>query len=664
MRRSKLDTSRWISATALGSALMVLMSGVGAAADDRDHDREDGNTATPIKHVIILIGENRTFDNIFGMYRPHHGQSVWNLLSKGIVNSSGMTVLNTPAVQSQINLPLASAKYFVDFHATPGRTPYQFLPPPNTAYAPQVPTTPADWTNPNPDLVIAQAPFDKTTVPDSLLPKIEPSFDPEDLGLLRKGATGLPMFTTDTRVPNSNSLPNGVFQLTGPAIPYDSFTGDMVHRLFHMWQQSDCSRLNATADNPSGCLNDLYPFVGVARNDGSGGNAMAFYNVQNGDAPVLKRLADEYTLNDNYHQPVMGGTAVQHTMLGTADAIPWDTFTDPTTHTQFPIPPGQIANPDPKSTTDVSFTADGAWTNCSDVTKPGIAPIVNYLASLPWHPASNCVSGRYYMINNLSPGFLPNGQIDTANIETGKKVPPSSLRTIGDALNKNGISWAYYGGGYNAAVRVANGSTDPVDRLLAINYCDICNPFSYATSIMGNPAQRSAHIKDATDFFARLDRGDLPSVAYVKPDSLTDGHPASSTLDLFEAMLENIVDKLKAHPDLFKETALFVTFDEGGGYWDSGFMQPVDFFGDGPRIPMLVVSPFSRGGKIVHSYNDHASVVKFIERNWHLGKLTGRSRDNLSNPHMDPQHPYVPTNMPAVGDLFDMFDFDHDHGHD
>jgi phospholipase C len=63
------------------------------------------------------------------------------------------------------------------------------------------------------------------------------------------------------------------------------------------------------------------------------------------------------------------------------------------------------------------------------------------------------------------------------------------------------------------------------------------------------------------------------------------------------------------------------------------------------------------GGKIVHSYNDHASVVKFIERNWHLSPLTKRSRDNLLNPQMDPQHPYVPTNMPAVGDLFDMFNF-------
>ena len=128
-------------------------------------------------------------------------------------------------------------------------------------------------------------------------------------------------------------------------------------------------------------------------------------------------------------------------------------------------------------------------------------------------------------------------------------------------------------------------------------------------------------------------------------------------------MVENIVDKLKANPDLFKETALFVTFDEGGGYWDSGIFLPLDFFGDGPRIPMLVVSPYSRAGRIVHSYNDHASVVKFIERNWHLGKLTSRSRDNLPNPIAHKDDPYLPVNGPAISDLFVMFEFQHEHDH-
>ena len=55
----------------------------------------------------------------------------------------------------------------------------------------------------------------------------------------------------------------------------------------------------------------------------------------------------------------------------------------------------------------------------------------------------------------------------------------------------------------------------------------------------------------------------MPSVVFVKPDSLVDGHPASSKLGLFEAMLENILGKLKSHPDLFKETAFIVTFDAG-----------------------------------------------------------------------------------------------------
>jgi len=69
------------------------------------------------------------------------------------------------------------------------------------------------------------------------------------------------------------------------------------------------------------------------------------------------------------------------------------------------------------------------------------------------------------------------------------------------------------------------------------------------------------------------------------------------------------------------------------------------------------VSPYSTGGHVVHSYTDHASILKFIERNWGLLPLTGRSRDNLPNPRTHKSNPYVPVNSPAIGDLFDMFDF-------
>ena len=179
---------------------------------------------------------------------------------------------------------------------------------------------------------------------------------------------------------------------------------------------------------------------------------------------------------------------------------------------------------------------------------------------------------------------------------------------------------------------------------------------------MANPAVRAAHVKDVTDLFAALQDGSLPSVSFVKPDGLLDGHPASSKVDLFEAMVKDVLDRLAANPKLQAETAVIITFDEGGGYYDSGFAQPLDFFGDSVRIPLIVISPFTKGGKIVHSYTDHVSIVKFIERNWRLKPLTDRSRDNLPNPIMHGDEPYVPVNMPAIGDLFDMFKFDGDQG--
>lgn len=67
---------------------------------------------------------------------------------------------------------------------------------------------------------------------------------------------------------------------------------------------------------------------------------------------------------------------------------------------------------------------------------------------------------------------------------------------------------------------VANGvAQDAFDRLVAVNYCDICNFESYASSIMGDPAQRTAHIKDAIAFFDELDHGQLPAVAFLKTAS-------------------------------------------------------------------------------------------------------------------------------------------------
>src|SRR5260370_8353548 len=114
-------------------------------------------------------------------------------------------------------------------------------------------------------------------------------------------------------------------------------------------------------------------------------------------------------------------------MVGSADALSRESFNGVS---QPPL--ASVADPDPKSATDVSFQRDKAWTNCSDLSQPGISPIVNYLASLPWHPKPNCDPGHFYMINNLSPGFLPNGNIDSPSIVPTSKVPPAGLPTILD----------------------------------------------------------------------------------------------------------------------------------------------------------------------------------------------------------------------------------------
>lgn len=600
----------------------------------------DPNTTTPIKHVIVIVGENRSFDHLFGVYKPRAGQTVANLLSKGLVTESGEPGPNfSDGAQYQAS---DTEAYSISPNIT---APYNTLPPPNTG---STHTVASDDTG-RPFATIAAAEhYDY-----GLLKR--------DLRLLTTGASGLPKGVVDTRINNVYALPNGPFQLT-PGLSYDDYAASPVHRFYQMWQQVDCSRNYATADNPSGCRNDLFPWVETSIGDGSNGKpqppdfneestkegatAMGFYNVNAGDMPYFKQLADQFTISDNYHQPVMGGTGANSIMLGTADAL-W--YSDGQGHPAVP-PQNQIENPDPQPGTNNYYRQDGysggSYSNCSDPSQPGVGSVVSYLQSLPGKPDVNCAPNTYYLLNNYNPGYFGNGQVDTVDTFT---LPPSNVRTIGDALIDNQISWRYYGEGWNDYVENPSSPTNV--------YCNICNPFQYVTSIMTNEMLRNEHLKDTTDFYNDVLNGLLPAVSFIKPGGLNDGHPTDSKFDIFEAFTKKILIELQQHRELFAETAVLITVDEGGGYYDSGFIQPVDFFGDGTRIPLIIVSPFSRGGRVVHSYGDHASILKFIERNWSIGPLTDRSRDNLPNPLTAPGNPYVPTNGPAIGDLMDMFTF-------
>jgi phospholipase C len=306
---------------------------------------DDTATQTPIKHVIIIIGENR-----IATYTPANKKdTVLNLLSQKIIKADG-----TPGSDYN-DARQSSAKDGLIYELSPGhRAPYKVLPPalsggPSTPYGCQVLgiTTGTSCVS---DANIAQ------------IKKFENGLDDGYYKFMLTGGTGQKSRVPDARIlydgKDASGLPPGPFQLSNSeTFPYDAYAASPVHRFYQMWQQLDCDANAANSSNGWGCRADLFPWVEVTQGAGSNGaaqpagfnnestgegsTAMGFYNVQQGDAPYLEKLADTYTMSDNYHQAVNGGTGANHVMLiGTGDAI-W--FSDGKGNAQ--VPPNNPVNP-------------------------------------------------------------------------------------------------------------------------------------------------------------------------------------------------------------------------------------------------------------------------------------------------------------------------------
>jgi phospholipase C len=650
----------------------------------------DAQTTSPIKHVIVIIGENRTFDHIFATYQPKSGQTVNNLLSEGIIDQQG----NPGPNYSQAEQYTAKDHHGEKYQASPmGKSVYKTLPPPLTG-------GPKDACTSNGICSVAEAEASENGLP------LNP---PTYYQSMTEGGTEQGSGVPDMRIQNVTDLPPGPFQLTSDTFPYNSYAASPVHRFYQMWQQLDCNFfVYSTISNQSGCKADLFPWVettvGAGTNGkpqptgftdsttGEGSTSMGFYNMAQGDAPYLKQLADTYAMSDNYHQAVSGGTGANHIMLGTGDAI-W--FSDGNGKPM--VPPhnqvvfqgtslqgtvDEIENPNAAPGTNNWYMEDGyggggpsfvigkpgtavygggSYSNCSDSDAPGVGAVLNMLSSMPYLADPRCEPGHYYILNNYNPGYFGDGSnayTDHNEQNTPFTVPPSTVRNIGDALLEKNVSFAYFGDQFDAYLNDKYELNYGTVGTNSDQYCNICNFLQYSTSIMTNAPVRTAVLKDTIDFYADIQNGTLPAVSFVKPSGWVDGHPASSKLDLFEGFVQKIVTLVQSNQSLWATTAIFITFDEGGGYYDSGYVQPLDFFGDGTRIPLLVVSPFTTPGHISHDYSDHVSIIKFIERNWGLQPITKRSRDNLPDPKYNSSvSNYVPINSPAIGDLFDLFNF-------
>jgi phospholipase C len=593
-------------AVAIGAAAAVTVMMTAAAAGASPHTSTGPHTTTPIKHVVVIIGENHSFDNMFATYQPPGRQKIWNLLSEGIVTKSGAPGPNFKLARQ---LTASNTKTYSLNPKITGV--YKPLPPPNTTY-------------------------------------VSPACD------------GLPLGATDTRFPAN--LASGPYQITksvpyfddhiqygqfGQCEFYGAYVGDPIHRFYQMWQQygTHHGQLNTWVANTAGDDNGAIPPEPIFQ----GGLQTGYYNMAAGDEPILKDLALNYAMSDNYHQAVMGGTGANHIALGTGFAASYQNRNGQA----VPPPSGEIENPNPKPGTNNNYTQDGygsssvprtggSYSECADPSQPGVGVIDRYLAKLPYKALRNCQPGRYYLLNNYNAGYNLDGTVN----KSPYTVPPQKTDyvTIGNALSAHHISWGYFGEGYE------NGQTN-------FSYCGICDPMQYASSIMTNPALRKNVQHGLGDFVSAAANGTLPAVTFLKPGD-DDGHPGYSTLYAYENFVARAVAAIQGNPKLWRNTAIFITEDETGGYYDSGYIQPVSFFGDGPRVPMQVVSPYARRGFVDHTYNDHVSILKFIEANWSLKPLTSFSEDNL--PNATPGA-YVPKIRPAIGNLMTMFDFNDPH---
>ena len=554
----------------LSLALLPLLPVIGFTA----------TTQTPIKNLIVVVGENTSFDTLFATFQPVNGASVKNLLSAGIVDVQGNP---GPAYASAQQVsPVTNGVFDVNY---PVGTPIKNLPRP-----------------------YARA----------------------DKGAPKKLDEKLPL-----------DLPAGPFQITKYRDYTDYTDSNPVHRFFQMWQQVNAGR------------NNLFLWAGLSSGEGAkdrkapekgsyyGSEALGFYNMAAGDVPYFKQLAQQYALADNYHQAVMGGTMPNYYFLATGDLARY--LEDGKVATP---PELQIENPEPVDGTPNWYTNSGyragSYVSCADEAQPGVAAIKKYLKSQPYAALNggNCEPGTFYLVNNYGSPYTFRG---------GKKTPaPNQLLgtvqttpTLGTQLQSAGISWKWYHGGREGAgVKKGEYSSDT-------------DPLTFSKAVMESPLIKQLQGDD--DFFVDVGKG-LPAVSFISPPLSQTGHPHYGSPANFEAYVKRIVETVQAHPQLWAQTAILVTYDEGGGYFDSGYVQPIDFFGDGTRVPMIAVSKWAKTGHVEHAYYDHASIHKFIQRNWGLKPLSARTRDNLPNP-VHSKNAYVPDNRPAIGDLFELFDF-------
>ncbi len=179
-----------------------------------------------------------------------------------------------------------------------------------------------------------------------------------------------------------------------------------------------------------------------------------------------------------------------------------------------------------------------------------------------------------------------------------------TFQHVGDQLTAKGKTWAWY------QENLGNCSS----------YVPQENPFQFFTN-----AHDSPNVRDFSKFAADLTSGNAPSLMMVQPGPAHSMHPGSGPVINGITWLDGVIRQVQAS-SVWANSAIVVVWDSSGGWWDHVPPPQVDTQGLGPRVPMLVISPFAKKNYISHVQMDDVSILKFVQNTFGLGPLNGRNQ--------------------------------------
>ena len=249
-----------------------------------------------------------------------------------------------------------------------------------------------------------------------------------------------------------------------------------------------------------------------------------------------------------------------------------------------------------------------------------------------------------------------------------------SGKNIGNLLSAKGITWGFFQGGFRDCKAAHTGS----DGKPKGDYIPHHQPFQYYTStanpthlpptsaaLIGHDADQANHQYDVADFWTAVNGGNLPEVTFLKAPGYQDGHAGYSDPLAEQQFIVDVINHLQSLPE-WNETAVIINYDDSDGWYDHAVPPIVspsnttaDAFngpgqcgtsapgseqgkcGYGPRLPLMVISPFAKQNYVDGTLTDQSSILRFIEDNWDTGRIGGGSSDV------------------KAGTLLNMFDFKH-----